>query len=163
MRDGFTKQKQNLSGLIVLVLFGVFAVCILAVLLSGTSVYDRLVERDEKAFDARTAGQYLSTRIHSAVSADAISLTEVDGLSVICLKEFYGDEEYQTLLYCRDGWLYELFMEVGFDVDPEAGERILPAERIEGTIENGLLTVRLTDNSGEQTIRIALKGKEARP
>lgn len=163
MKEGFSIQKQNLSGLIVLVLFGVFAVCILAVLLSGTSVYDRLVERDEKAFDARTAAQYLSTRIHSAVSADAISLTEVGGSHAIRMQEFYGDEEYQTLLYCREGWLYELFMEADADIEPEAGERILPAEKIEGTIEEGLLTVLLTDKSGEQTIMIALRGEEARP
>ncbi len=163
MKEGFSKQKQNLSGLIVLVLFGVFAVCILAVLLSGTSVYDRLVERDEKAFDDRTAGQYLATRIHSAVNADAISLTEVEGSTAIRMTEYYGDEEYMTLLYCRDGWLYELFAESDIDIEPEAGEKILPAEKIDGEIENGLLTLHLKDSSGEQTVRIALRRGEGRP
>ena len=41
MNDRNSSQKQNISGLMVLLLFGVFAVCILSVLLSGARVYDR--------------------------------------------------------------------------------------------------------------------------
>ena len=69
-----SSQKQNLSGLMVLLLFGVFAVCILSVLISGTRVYDRLTARDQGAYDARTASQYLTTRMHQAQSSDAVSV-----------------------------------------------------------------------------------------
>ncbi len=163
MKDSLSSQKKNLSGLIVLVLFGVFAVCILAVLLSGTGVYGRLVERDENAFDDRTAAQYLSTRIHSAANADSISIVSVDGSDALRILESYDEESYQTLLYCRDGWLYELFTISDGEVDPEAGERILPAERIKGSIENGLLKINLTDENGEQSLLVSLRGGEARP
>lgn len=159
MKDSLSSQKKNLSGLIVLVLFGVFAVCILAVLLSGTSVYNRLVERDENAFDDRTAAQYLTTRIHSAVNAEAVSVTSVDGSDAIRIMESYDDEEFQTLLYCREGWLYELFTMADGEVDPEAGERVLPADSIQGSITNDLLRIQLHDKNGEQTVLVALRGE----
>lgn len=163
MNDRNSSQKQNISGLMVLLLFGVFAVCILSVLLSGTRVYDRLTARDEKAYDARTAVQYLSTRVRQAQNADALELSEQNGKTVLHLYERYDEDVYETRLYCYDGWLCEQYLASDADVDEEAGEKILPAESIEGSLENGFLTLRVTDAGGTQTVRILLRGGEVQP
>ena len=148
----------------VLLLFGVFAVCILVVLLSGTSVYDRLTRRDEAAFDSRSAVQYLATRVHQAENADAVSLrTGEDGGAVLCIRQAYGDEMYETLLYCREGWLCELFEESGADVDTVAGEKILPVESLAGSFDTGLLTLSIKDENGEQQVVLLLRGGEVLP
>ena len=148
----------------VLLLFGLFAVCILVVLLSGTSVYDRLTRRDEAAFDSRSAVQYLATRVHQAENADAVSLrTGEDGGAVLCIRQAYGDEMYETLLYCREGWLCELFEESGADVDTVAGEKILPVESLAGSFDNGLLTLSIKDENGEQQVVLLLRGGEVLP
>ncbi len=164
MNESRSSQKQNLSGLMVLLLFGVFAVCILVVLLSGTSVYDRLTRRDEAAFDSRSAVQYLATRVHQAENADAVSLRiGEDGGAVLCIRQTYGDEMYETLLYCREGWLCELFEESGADVDTFAGEKILPVESLAGSYDNGLLTLSIKDENGEQQVVLLLRGGEVLP
>ena len=148
----------------VLLLFGVFAVCILVVLLSGTSVYDRLTRRDEAVFDSRSAVQYLATRVHQAENADAVSLRiGEDGGAVLCIRQAYGDEMYETLLYCREGWLCELFEESGADVDTVAGEKILPVESLAGSFDNGLLTLSIKDENGEQQVVLLLRGGEVLP
>ena len=148
----------------VLLLFGVFAVCILVVLLSGTSVYDRLTRRDEAVFDSRSAVQYLATRVHQAENADAVSLRiGEDGGAVLCIRQAYGDEMYETLLYCREGWLFELFEESGADVDTFAGEKILPVESLAGSYDNGLLTLSIKDVNGEQQVVLLLRGGEVLP
>ena len=54
--------QHHIDALAALLLFGVFAVCVLAVLLSGADAYQRLTRRDQNAFDRRTAAQYLATR-----------------------------------------------------------------------------------------------------
>ena len=41
--------QHQMDGLIALLLFGVFAVCVLAVLLTGADAYRRLTERDRRA------------------------------------------------------------------------------------------------------------------
>ena len=164
MNESRSSQKQNLSGLMVLLLFGVFAVCILVVLLSGTSVYDRLTRRDEAVFDSRSAVQYLATRVHQAENADAVSLRiGEDGGAVLCIRQTYGDEMYETLLYCREGWLFELFEESGADVDTFAGEKILPVESLAGSFDNGLLTLSIKDENGEQQVVLLLRGGEVLP
>ena len=42
---------HHMDGVYVLLLFAVFAGCILIVLLFGTSAYEKLVERDRAAYD----------------------------------------------------------------------------------------------------------------
>ena len=56
------ENKRKADAVLVLLLFGVFAVCILSVLLTGADAYRRLAERDEMSYDRRIAGQYLTTR-----------------------------------------------------------------------------------------------------
>ena len=158
-----SSQKQNLSGLMVLLLFGVFAVCILSVLISGTRVYDRLTARDQGAYDARTASQYLTTRMHPAQSSDAVSVHSEDGTTVICLREVYELDSYETWLYCRDGWLCELFLFSDAEADLENGEHILPADALEAETDGGLITMRIHDDGGEQVVRVLLRGGEVRP
>ena len=165
MNDLSSSQKQNIGGLMVLLLFGIFAVCILAVLLSGTSVYDRLTQRDAVAFNARSTVQYLATKIHQAENADAIILEPGEqGDTVLAIWQTYGDERFKTLLYCRDGWLCELFIEADTEVDISTGEQILPAQRIDGSYDNGLLDLSVTDSNGEQwNVHLLLRGGEEHP
>ena len=94
-------------------------------------VYDRLTARDQGAYDARTASQYLTTRMHQAQSSDAVSVRSEDGTTVICLREVYELDSYETWLYCRDGWLCELFLFSDAEADLENGEHILPADTLE--------------------------------
>ena len=51
------ENKRKADAVLVLLLFGVFAVCILSVLLTGADAYRRLAERDEMSYDRRIAGQ----------------------------------------------------------------------------------------------------------
>ena len=46
--------KHQIDGLLMLLLFGVFAVCVLIVLLTGARAYRGLTERDRAAYDRRT-------------------------------------------------------------------------------------------------------------
>lgn len=55
-------SQHHMDGLIALLLFGVFAACVLAVLLTGAGAYRRLVGRDRAAYERRTCVQYIATR-----------------------------------------------------------------------------------------------------
>ena len=72
--------------------------------------------------------------------------------------EELGGELYVTRLYCHDGGLYELFSPASADLDPEAGERVLPLESIDFTIEGGLLLADIVFDDGESvTLRMSLR------
>lgn len=150
-------KKSQMDGLLGLLALGVFAVCLLAVLLTGADAYRRLAERDETAYDRRTAAQYLATKVRQADSAqhdirvdafwqDGTALSEGNTL---LLSETIDDAAFETRLYCYDGYLRELFSPSDGAFAPSDGEKILPAQRVEFDCQGALLTAKLTLSGGE--------------
>ena len=60
------KGRQHISALAALVLFGLFAGCVLAVLLTGAGAYRRLTGRDRASCESRTRMQYVAARVRQA-------------------------------------------------------------------------------------------------
>ncbi len=139
--------QHHMDALMALILFGVFAACVLAVLLTGAGAYQRLTQRDRSAFDRRTAIQYIATRVRQSDAAGAITVEDFGGVDCLCLWE--GD--YVTRVYCYDGQLRELFTDPLAEMGPEAGEPVLEAQGMEFALEEGLLTVTATmaDGTGD--------------
>lgn len=168
------ERTQKLGSLLALLLLGVFAVCILAVLLTGANDYGKLVQRDSAAFDRRTAAQYLTTKLRQADAAGAVRVgTFEDGLppsgatpaegDTLYLTETLEGTLYCTRIYCQDGYLREQFSEAAAPLAPEDGEKILPAERLRLTraSADGPITAELTDAAGETTqLVLALRSGE---
>ena len=136
--------RHQIDGLIALLLFGVFSVCILAVLLTGADAYRRLTDRDQAAFDRRTTLQYIATRVRQADRADGVRVDDFNGVS--------------ALVYCWNGSIMELYAEEALDLTLEAGEPVMEAEAVEFSMEDG----RLRISSGEDSLILSLRsGKGA--
>ena len=80
-------RKHDLSSLLVLLLFAVFAVCILAVLLTSADTYRRLSDRDQDSYDRRTAAQYITTKVRQADRQDTVSVRAFDGQDALVLTD----------------------------------------------------------------------------
>ena len=145
------ENKSTIEGLLVLVLFGVFAICILAVLLSGAGTYERLAERREEGYAERTVPQYIATKVRQSDKAGAVSVGEFGTVRALELREVLGEEEYITRIYCYDGYLRELFSSASGNFQPEDGERILEAERVDFLLEDARLRITVTGTNGEIT------------
>ena len=150
--------KFGVEGMLALVLFGTFALCVLAVLLGGAQAYQRITRRGQETYDRRTAAQYIVTRVHQA-DGDAV-VTVRDGC-VLELSDTVGDAQYITRIYCHDGYLRELFSDASLSFDPRDGECILPAQSMEFSLRDGLLTAVITDAAGEETeLSVALRSRK---
>jgi len=158
------KMKQNkreTDALVVLLLFGVFAVCILSVLLTGADAYHRLAQRDQLSYDRRTAGQYLSTRVRQGDQLGNVAVGSFEGVDVLVLSEEIEGETYETLVYCYDGYLRELFAAAEGDFLPEDGEKVLEAQSMLLQKDGQTLTVELTGPVGEvQELTLCLRSRE---
>ena len=55
--------QHHIDGLLMLLLFGVFAACVLGVLLTGARAYRRLTQRDRAAYEQRICAQYIASRV----------------------------------------------------------------------------------------------------
>lgn len=147
MREG--KQKRSISALAALLLFAVFALGVLSVLLTGANAYRRLTERDRLLYDSRTAVRYVATKLRQAASPSAVGVSAFGDGDALVLYEAFDGERYCTRVYCHDGWLMELY---AADVDgfsPEDGEKILPAESLSLTLEDGMLCAEIVCENGQ--------------
>lgn len=146
-----TKETANhISTIAVLIVFCILAFCVLYVLISGAGVYKSIVDRTENTFSERVLSQYIQNKIHSAGSADAISIEELDGTSMFCIEEEIDGEAYKTCIYSNEGYLQELFLMEGEEPDLSSGEKITSCAGICFHIENGLLKTNITKDNGEE-------------
>ena len=160
------EKDHSLNGLLALLLFGIFAACVLSVLLMGADAYQRLTERDRESYESRTVAQYIATRVRQADRSGGISAGAFGGSDALELWETIDVEAYVTRVYCHDGWLRELFTDASGDFAPEDGEPVLEAESLSVSLSGaGLLTVEITSADGEtQQVTLYLRsGKEAAP
>jgi len=141
--------KFNVDGVLALVLLGVFAVCVLLVLMQGARSYERLTLRGQDSYNERTAAQYVVTRIRQADVHGAVSLGEIDNIQTLELRETINGETYVTRVYCCDGYIRELFSAEKYTFEPDAGQYILPAQKLVFMLENGLLTANIVQENGE--------------
>lgn len=151
--------QHHIDGLAALLLFGIFAVCVLMVLLTGANAYRRLTERDQQAYQRRTCAQYIVARVRQADRLNGIKVEPFGDGNALTLAE---DAGYHTLVYCYDGWLMELYCGVDAELEPQDGERLLEMEGLEFSLEDGLLTAVIDGADGtKDVLRLSLRsGKE---
>ena len=156
------ETHTKLTDLMGFLTFALFVVCLLLVLLTGGKVYRNLVERDEEAFAARTAWQYLTNRVRQA---ETICLEDFGGCQALVIPEEAEGRACVTRIYCHDGWLRELFTAEGGTFAPEEGEQILPLQGLSFAWEDSLLQARVLlaeDDELELTLYIRA-GQEVGP
>lgn len=147
-------KKNNLTGTLVLLVFAVFMVSVLFVLLTGADVVQDLTDRDQQSYRQRTAVQYVTMRVRQADQEGMVEVRRVEDRDVLVLAEMIEGYRYETLVYCADGYLWEMFTEAGLDLSLEFGEKILPAEGFFAEKQDDLLQLRidLTDGSSQRVI-----------
>ena len=139
--------QHHIDALAALLLFGVFAVCVLAVLLTGADAYRRLTQRDQLAYDRRTCVQYVATRVRQADSQGGVTVERSGDTDLLVLG---AGEEYVTYVYCYEGWLMELYTWSGEPMVPSDGWQLIEMEDMKLSMEDGLLTVDITSPQGEE-------------
>lgn len=149
------RTQHALDGLIALVMFSVFAVSILIALIAGANAYARLTQRDRQSYDYRTCMQYIASQIRSN-DADSVSVESFGDGNAIVL----SDGTYATRIYCYDGYLRELYCAANHTPNPEEGERILRAAHMQLSLDDGLLSVTITADGKENTMRLSLRNEK---
>lgn len=139
--------QQHIDAFAALLLFGIFAACVLAILLTGAGAYRRLTERDQVSYERRTCVQYIVTRVHQSDSMDQVSVEQFGGVPALKLLDENG---YVTRVYCYDGWLMELYTSVDADLEPADGEQLLKADGLELSMDGNLLDITVTQPDGTQ-------------
>lgn len=156
------KHRHHLEGLAALLLFGVFAVCVLLVLLTGADSYHRLNERDRAAYDTRTAAQYITTKVRQADRLDCVSVARFGDGDALVFADEYDGERYVTRVYTYNGYLMELFSAAADEMSPEDGERLMPLAGLTAETAGRKLSVTCDEGGRQASFTLSLRsGEEA--
>ncbi len=146
--------KHQMDGLLMLLLFGVFAVCVLSVLLTGAKAYRGLTDRDRAAYDRRTCVQYIATRVRQGDIEGGVTVEPFEDTTALCMTQ----DGYMTRIYWHDGYLMELYTSADAELYPEDGEKIMPLESLSWAMEDGLVTAEIGAAGGVvDTLRLSLR------
>ena len=128
-----------------MLVFGVFAFCVAAVLLTGARTYQALTQRADMANSHRVAVRYLTTRFHQSPS---VEVEDFCGHQAMAIREEIHGRTYITRVYGYEGTVRELFSGENAQVNPQDGEIVLDAENLTFSQDDGLLTVEITHPDG---------------
>ncbi len=157
MSNGNMKVQHGMQGAFIFVLLGLFALMSTLMVLLGAQMYHATVDRSEYNNVNRVMGAYVRSMIRSLDSGE-VSVEEPGGIPAVALKETWEGEQYVTWIYQYDGALYEQYTDMEDEFNPERGTEICPANSLSAELEDGLLTVRLTNRDDEPcTVRVALR------
>lgn len=170
--------------LFVLILFMLLSVMSVSVILAGSGVYNKISDNMEKNYDKRVTLSYLFTKIRQNDSGGNIYVEEKNGINMLAIKEFYGEDTYVTYIYYdpvpgdisesnknsdgseyTTGFIREIFLEVDktgktIDFNLADGEEIIKSRGFTFDLLDGRIKINLTDENGNvQSSQIVLRSQ----
>ncbi|MCL2151521.1 MAG: DUF4860 domain-containing protein [Oscillospiraceae bacterium] len=138
----YKNRRRRIDTIFVMIIFCVFAVSVLMVLMLGAKIYENVTAMSRDGYADHSILSYIWTKIKNSDDAGRIYIGEFSGLPALFIEEQYGQIQYITTIYEYNGWIYELFCEIGLDFLPEDGVQIAEHGSLTFDMyENGLIKV----------------------
>lgn len=158
MNKGKAGKSHIISGLFVFLILGIFAVFSTLLVLLGANAYRGTVDKSAYRSEERILRSFIRGAVQADDARNVIFVGSEEGRDVIRFEYDFDGEAYVKRLYCADGALRELFTSADREFVPNEGEPIIDAEQMRAEVQNGLLTVTLTDSDGEElAVHVALR------
>ncbi len=142
------------SGVFIFFLIGLFALMCVLLMLIGARAYRAVAQNATVDADGQIAVSYLLGKVHACDSTGQVTFTEIDGTSVLTLRE--KGENFETRIYYEDGAICESYVESGSELEKEAGERLVAVERFEITQESQQLLRVMVKRAGGDELELHL-------
>ena len=120
-----TTGKNKVDTVFVLIIFSIFALSVLMVLMLGAGIYKNMTDITGDGLNDRTLLSYIWTKIKNSDREGSVNVGEFNGISALFFDEEISGARYRTIIYQYDGWVRELFSEIGLDFLPEDGLRVM--------------------------------------
>ena len=106
-------------------LFLLFAICSLFLLSIGASNYKGVLGDADKNFNSNASLRYVSNKLHSYDMEGCISIQNFNNTDCLVLSNNIIMEDYHTIIYYYDDYLYELLIQKNTGFKLGNGEKIL--------------------------------------
>lgn len=164
-----TENKYNIDAVFVLILFAIFAACVLMVLLFGASSYKNLVNQDAASYEQRVAVEYIAAKIRHNDESNAVSIGSftdrkditADEYNTLYLKLEVEEELYYTKIYYYDGYIREVLSVDGVDLSPDDGNKILKAKGLFLKQDDSMVTITvINEDESISELQLAVRSSQ---
>ena len=154
------RGNSRIDTIFVLIIFCVFAISVLLVLMLSAEMYKKMTDISREGYDNRTGLSYIWTKVKNNDNAGKIHIGDFNGVPALCFDEEFSDVTYTTRVYFYDGWVRELFSEVGIDFLLQDGAQIIEIDDLEfEELGSGLIRI----SSGGDSLLISPRGARGAP
>ncbi len=152
--------KGQIAGtLFTMLLFLVFVLCALFTVLTGGKVYENISSRMADNYTGSVALQYIANKVRQSDQAGGLSVREIDGTSVLEMRQVLDGDEYLSWIYYYDGSIRELFTSADSGLGLSDGIGIMECEGLSFSQEGRLLRVE-TAGEGGGRLMLAIRSTE---
>lgn len=161
MKQKTGKKGQAVNVLFTMQLFLVFVLCALFTVLIGGKVYENISARMEENYTGSTALNYVANKVRQGDMEGAVSVVDINGTSVLQLKQQFGEETYVTQIYYLNGSIRELFTDLQSGLSLEDGLEIMDSEGITFSQSGSRITAETAGEGGSRLVLSLRSGGQA--
>lgn len=145
-------SRHTLDSAFILALLALFSITSFFVIMIGAKQYHSIADRMTENYETRTASSYLLEKFRQHDIAEAVTITEIDGIPAISFSQVINERSYQTLIYAYDGYLREITISEDSNIRPDAGQKVIEVAQLMITeCAGNLYCLTLTDSYGTTT------------
>ena len=156
-------QKHYIDTVATLLIFAIFAVCIIVAILAGANVYKGITARDSESYEMRTCKQYIANKVRMAESPESVSVVPIESCSALRIDETEGDDRFSTYVYCHDGWLREIYLSADDSPVASSGEKLLEIDSLSFDLDSGLVSADIGKDGSHEILYLSVRGGEDMP
>ena len=155
------ESRSHTTGKLIWILLSfAFAACVIASLLQGATVYQRINSVLTEEYGVPTGLSYIQTRVRSADTKGGVRVGSFDGLSALVCPQTVDGQQYVTIIYCYDGSLRELFCQADADFTADGGETLMDMDSLTfSDVGDGLIKAECSCGTDSGSILLALRSE----
>lgn len=142
------RSYDAIGTLAMLTLVSMIVLCMTSMVVIGANVYISIEEDMEENYMRRTPIAYMTNKIRQNDKYDCVTIIN-EPHDLLVLKEVYEEIIYETWIYEYDGYLYELYIEEGTEVELEDGMPIMEVNGLKMHQDVAQLSFSYLDPQGE--------------
>lgn len=143
------QNSHSIDFLFVIVAFLMYAGSMIALVYMGAQIYQSVTAKMNDHYAVGTAQAYITEKIRQGDQAGAIRVKQIEGQSVLTLRQTVEGQDYITYIYSYDGGLRELFIRADREISLADGKEILQLKGFSvEEIQGGFLKASITDEEG---------------
>lgn len=125
----------------------------------GAKAYQNTGQSTMANYKKYTPISYVRMKVRHHDRVNGVAVLPKQGQEVLVLREQVEGVGYETWIYVYEGYLRELYMQEGDEIDLAMGMSILPLRDLKVTInEKGLVTLTIQDSEGQfASAQVALR------